>query len=368
MKTKALSLFIFAPAKLGGAEKVVLTGLCALKEIISVKILVIKESRSPENAIKFCQELEKSQIPYEVVTTNFAIDPLLSFKIRNLITKCQKQTFNQVYIHTHGYKALLYTFPAAIGFKLVHTHHGNTSHTFKVRVYEALTLFVMNLCDKVIAVSKTMELELQQNLVAAQNVILIENMISLPKDDVSVPTSIAPDELKLLFAGRLSSEKGILELLSVMKCPEIMGRNIELDIIGSGYLEGQINQFIADNSHAKIRYHGQQLSVVSFLKESDMLVMPSHSEGLPMILLEAASLGVPVIASCVGGIPEVINDEFNGILTEAKNVSALESDILRALSLKAKLTLNCIEYIPIIWRKYGTRQWAQKTANLYLEL
>ena len=174
MNTKQI-IFIFAPGVLAGAERVVLTGVNALWKLgVKVEIIVIKETRLPHLAHDFIA-LINPEISIHVVECKKAFDISLRSQILKIITQASKETI----LHTHGFKALFYSFLLVTKHKIVHTHHGNTSHTLSVRIYESISYQLMKRCSALIAVSDKMKSELLIDLFPYKKIFIIENMLSL---------------------------------------------------------------------------------------------------------------------------------------------------------------------------------------------
>jgi len=159
-----------------------------------------------------------------------------------------------------------------------------------------------------------------------RHVSLIERRVA--RAQLGVPDG----ELLIGSLGRLDKIKGLDVLV---EAAAIMARkypNFRLLIAGDGdeaaRLEIQIGQRGLDS---RVRLIGYQKSARSFLSALDLYVIPSRSEGLPTALMEAMALGLCVVASDVGGIPEIVRDENNGLLVPAENSEVLADTCLRAL-------------------------------------
>lgn len=128
---------------------------------------------------------------------------------------------------------------------------------------------------------------------------------------------------KIVFLSHIADTKGIRELLAVRK---LLDSDYEFNLYGAIKDEKYLNyNWDSDN----VFYHGEIKSdlVPSILSESSILVLPSYSEGYPGIVIEALSVGLPVIVSNVGGIPEMITNNKEGILIPPQDVSALKKAI-----------------------------------------
>jgi glycosyltransferase involved in cell wall biosynthesis len=136
--------------------------------------------------------------------------------------------------------------------------------------------------------------------------------------------------LRIGFLGRLSPEKGTRELLEVSTILYESGIGATVAIAG----DGPDHEWLATGSRAMreagfMTNHGVVQDVADFLGKVDVLVMPSHNEGLPYALLEAMAAGCAVVAFGVGGIPEVISDPSLGVLVRPGDTDGLASAIRR---------------------------------------
>ncbi len=129
-----------------------------------------------------------------------------------------------------------------------------------------------------------------------------------------------------LYAGRLSREKGMLTLLNAWRDFP----SLKLKIAGDGPLDDVISRFLQENNMHNVEQLGHLSGQALFnvMKHSKFLIVPSEwYENNPMSILEAFAIGLPVIGSNMGGIPELIKEGINGFLFEATNEEAMTSVI-----------------------------------------
>ena len=136
------------------------------------------------------------------------------------------------------------------------------------------------------------------------------------------------------FIGRLSEEKGVVNLTKAI--PLVLERqgDLEFVVIGEGPQTEQIRGIItANNLSTKVRLTGwvDHEELPLYLNQMQLLVLPSFTEGLPTIALEAMACGTPVLAMPVGGIPELITDGETGFILEDNSPECIAEGILRAL-------------------------------------
>ncbi len=139
------------------------------------------------------------------------------------------------------------------------------------------------------------------------------------------------DEKIILAVGRLSQEKGHADLLRAIALLDTELPPFRVLIVGDGP-ERQSLVELADSLgiSSKIAMLGQQGEVRPFYSMADLMALPSHSEGSPYVVLEALAAGVPIAATRVGGVPEILTHAETGLLVPSKNPQAM-ADALRCL-------------------------------------
>lgn len=146
--------------------------------------------------------------------------------------------------------------------------------------------------------------------------------------DIRKNYNIPSDTVVLLCVARLSAEKGLKYLISGFSSAIKFSQNCILLIVGDGPLRNQlIHQVESLLMSEHVFFVGFQEDVKPFLNESDIFILTSKTEGLPLTLLEAMAFKLPCIASSVGGVPEIIEDGKNGILVEPGNIDQISSAI-----------------------------------------
>ncbi len=172
-----------------------------------------------------------------------------------------------------------------------------------------LTLLLYRLCyprfRKIILQSKDMEEDFRSHLPKlAKRFVRVSN--PAPKTDGV--NECNQEKLNLIFAGKLEKQKGLDQLLTHL---DKVKRDFTLNIFGKGSQLESLKKF----ESGKVIFHGVTKDISSELKKAHALVLPSLYEGFPNIVLEAMSVGTPVISfDCLGGLNEIIKPGFNGEL------------------------------------------------------
>ena len=140
------------------------------------------------------------------------------------------------------------------------------------------------------------------------------------------PRSTLEDSERFLIVGRLSPEKGQLVAIDALAELLTSGRNAFLDLIGDGPMRQTLDERVAAKGlRERVRFLGWKSSkeIRHHLQESRALVLPSFAEGLPVVLMEAMAARRPVIASHVGGVPELVETNHTGWLVAPGDKSSL---------------------------------------------
>jgi glycosyltransferase involved in cell wall biosynthesis len=154
-----------------------------------------------------------------------------------------------------------------------------------------------------------------------------------------VPFGVAPETpARILFAGRIGARKGTFELLRAFARVAPRFPSTTLVCAGDGEAE-KLNRLAAELGVAgQVECPGwlSPDQMASELSRATIFALPSHNEGVPMALLEAMSRSLPVLTTPVGGIPEVIENDRNGLMVPPGDVDAIEAALERLLQSSAE--------------------------------
>jgi glycosyltransferase involved in cell wall biosynthesis len=248
----------------------------------------------------------------------------------------------------HGYKANLLGRLAARRHDVpaVAVARGWTGENLKVRLYERLDRFHLRWMDHVVCVSEAQAAKVRRAGVRAERVSVIRNAVDPDR-------FVDPDpryRAKLLrhfrsprgpligAAGRLSPEKGFDVLVAAAEQVAQADPSVGFILFGEGPCRDRLVWQIRDCGLAgTFILSGFRADLDRFLPHLDLLVLPSFTEGLPNVVLEACAAGVPVVATAVGGTPEVVVDGVNGYLVPPGDPETLAARIRDLLASKDRL-------------------------------
>lgn len=300
------------------------------------------------------------------------------------IAKRLAKTFRHIrpdIVHTHKYKDSILGAAVARYVGVPHTVrvvHGMPEpfsglRNLRMLFYTMLDRFVSRLLiDRVVAVSSDIEKQLVE-IYGPNHVVRIHNGIDLDAVQVSTPRlqkrrEWRLDEMVTLIGtvGRLVPVKGHAVLLEALRILRGANRNVMLLVVGDGPLRGQLESEIARLGLEKsVIFAGHHSPAYDFINMMDVFVLPSLHEGIPMVLLEALALRQPVVATRVGGIPEVITHGETGLLAEPADALSLAKFIQQLVEDKSMAARIGKAGRTRVEEEFNARTMAEKTVGLY---
>lgn len=262
----------------------------------------------------------------EVKNINFRglLDSRSIKKLRRLI-----KNENPDVVHLHGIRAGWLGTLACLGLdkKVVYTEHLYTlNYHLKSKAREIAQifgLFFINLfATMVIAPSSAVKKFLVNKIwVRPAKIKVIVNGL----DDFKVK-KVSSEETKIGFIGSLNHQKGVQELIKAMYELSLDFPELELEIVGDGPLRKNLEKQ-SEPFKKQIKFVGPKEDIKSFLETWSLIVVPSISESFGQVAVEAGIASLPVVATAVGGLPEVIIDDGNGILVKPADNNDLVNSI-----------------------------------------
>jgi L-malate glycosyltransferase len=244
--------------------------------------------------------------------------------------------------HVHGFKENLIGGIVAkiLSSRVVRTHHGkgmiegSLLHYFIEKINEKF------LTNQLISVSQDLKHFLLSKNFQKSKIAVVRNSIDIKKipsveNSIEVKTKLQiRDDVSVIGTiGRLVTVKGHKYLLEAAR--DIISKNnrVVFVFVGSGPLLDELKEFTASlGIEDYVRFTGFSDDPFPLLNIFDIFVLTSLYEGIPMALLEAMSMGKPIISTCVGGIPEIIKDGHNGLLVPPRDPKELSDACLKLLN------------------------------------
>jgi glycosyltransferase involved in cell wall biosynthesis len=222
--------------------------------------------------------------------------------------------------------------------RLVSSVHGWIANDLRGKVYTLADRALLRHFDRVVLVSHALRRRLPDWWVPDRRVRVLHNALMVESYGLEVRASErrVPNprtDIRLLNVGRLSPEKGQDLLLRVVAQLSIDYPGVNLAFAGVGPLEHELRRVAERLSISeRVTFLGYVADMPALYARTDLVVQSSFTEGLPNVMLEAAYLGVPVVATAVGGTAEVIEHGISGWLVRPRSVTAMEVGIRRFLS------------------------------------
>jgi len=299
---------------------------------------------------EFVTAARKLGLEVSIIKERFRFDTRVIPALRKIVERTQPDI-----VLTHQVKSHLLMKVSRLWRKYpwVAFHHGYTTTDRKMRAYNMLNRWSLPRADRVITVCEAFARELSVDGVQRRRIHVQHNSIRPEPLGTSEEAKalrnrlgIAPDEHLVLSVGRLSREKAHIDLLAAFNylrenTPDIKSTVV---IVGEGPERASLAAAAASfGLSERVIFAGEVSNVQPYYAAADVVVLPSHSEGSPYVLLEAMAANVPLIATAVGGVPEMVEDEESALLVPARDAPAMAAAIARVLTdseLARKLTAH----------------------------
>jgi glycosyltransferase involved in cell wall biosynthesis len=371
MNRKAIKVLFYTDTPLyGGAEKQL---LLLAKNLHREKFIPFIAGRNSEALQDWYKEMDRENLEYSILKTASKNSPDNYFRLSSLIRSVRPDL-----IHAHIWNpvACKFAFLAALRWRipLIITEHDPFELSGYKKLYKKIALKIPR---KIITVSHAnrqlmarLYPRMENKIITVHNGIeaVSKKLSELEINSIKKNVFQAGAQTRIIFsAGTLHQRKGYKYLISAFQ--KIAGKfdNIKLVIAGSGPEENHLRQLIKNlNLEKKVVLLGQRKDVDLLMQASDLFVLPSLKEAFGLVILEAMQNGLPVIASGVGGIPEIISNEQLGILVKPANKNELIKAITKVLS-KDEFRRELIKNGLIHWQNFSAARMARDTENVYLE-
>jgi glycosyltransferase involved in cell wall biosynthesis len=357
-------MHVAAPGSVGGLETV-LQSLASGQRAAGHRVLVALVVDPHQQLNGLLTPFEQAEVEVHVLR----VPPRAYRSERRLIRElCLR--FRPDVVHTHGCRSDVVDAGVArsLGVPTVTTVHGSSRLGGITRLYEWLEFALFPRFDAVIAVSRPLVRSLRRFGVARDRIHVIPNGWNgrVPQSDraaARAALAVPRDQFVIGWVGRLIPVKGADIFLHALAYLSHM--TIAVSIIGDGAERVRLEQLSRSLGLGKrVTFHGQLDDASRFFPAFDAFVLSSRSEGTPLVLPEAIAAGVPVIATTVGGVPDLLGPD-GALLVPSEQPAALAHAILAtyadpdAAQQRAGAARNRLETV------FGPRQWLERYEQVY---
>jgi len=355
-------LHVLAPAREGGLERVV----AMLSEGQGRDRAHVAAVVTPDDANEhpFISSLEAAGIPVTPIVVG-SRGYLREYQLLGALIDRLRPGI----VHTHGYR------PDVIGgiaararhVPAVSTVHGFTGGGRRNRFNETVQLFALRRADAVLAVSRPLVDRLARAGVPLEKVRWIPNGFAPPHDVLTRAASrqalgIPGDALVAGWVGRLSREKGADVMLDALSESDPSWR---LSIIGEGGERDQLKEQAARlGVDDRVTWHGAVPNAGALMPAFDAFVLSSRTEGTPIALLEAMHAGVPIVATQVGGVPDVVSSE-HALLVPSEQPGAIAAALAELRRNPAAAARRSERARERVLHDFSAEAWIEAVEDVY---
>lgn len=346
-----------------GAEKIVFDISCYLKDQgHEVVVACVKDVRGEVG-----DWLSKKGIEVYYIDLNYR-KPFSFFRIFSFLRYIKRQNFDLIHAHQFHPNFIARLSRLLGGPKVISTVH-LVDRRFRPWHFwfDSLTAF---LCQKEICVSEAVR------SFTAKKAPMIKNKLCVIYNGVDFSENkteqfILPEKLngKFIFGavGRLYQQKGFIYLLKAFSILKQKNPNIGLVILGEGNLRRSFENYIIQNQlQNDVFLLGYSFNTSGFYQKINTLVIPSLFEGFGLVAVEAMGRALPVIASKVDSLPEIISDGETGFLCNPSDINSLESKMQEVLNNFEKAQLIGLAAKKSVMEKFTIKKMLDSHLHLYI--
>lgn len=294
---------------------------------------------------------------------------------RKILAYARRNQFD--ILHSHGYKGniLIGIAPSFLRrIPAISTIHGWTAvnRLSKIWVYNLLDRYFLKKLEAIVFVnSSNTSSIIHKNKYCVENGIPEINVDSNTVDasDVALIHPQGHNKFTIGCISRLSEEKGVGILIEAVCLLAKENPEIQLVVIGDGILTNELQALCDERRIGKhVIFLGYRHDAYHYLPLFDVFVLPSLTEGLPITILEAMQASIPIVATSVGAIPQVLEDGNNGLVVEANSPEALAKAILDVKHSPEEAKLRASNARCAVFERYSSDKMALQYINIYQEV
>ena len=296
--------------------------------------VVIGSFRENRPSVEVIDRAREAGLPTFLIDTKSPFSPGAVGQLRRHLAE-----FGVGVLVTHGYKPNLIGYLGRRGTGVIQVPlvRGYTGEDWKVRLYEGFDKRLLRRFPHVLCVSDGTRQLLTRLGVDQGRIGVLHNAVDCELEfepiDVRAEFGFPPESRVLVAAGRLSPEKGHRFLVEAMRILVQGHPEVYAVVLGSGREESRLRAQIQESGlEGRVVLGGFRSDVMRVLSAADVVVNPSLTEGLPNVILEAMSVGVPVVATDVGGVSELVIPGETGWLVDAADERQLPENLATSVA------------------------------------
>lgn len=320
----------------GGPEKTILVGATKM-DTSRFHVVVAYMRNADDSAYTIDRRAQALGLNFCDLPERFSLDPANIARLWRLIVKKKIDI-----VHAHDYKTDVFALLLRpfLRFKLVSTAHGWIATSAKLVLYVILDKLALRHCDKVLCVSSDIRTKLIDWGVPTNRLLYLPNGVdtvyfarSSADDALRRELHVGSDQPLIGAIGRLSEEKDLGTFLRVAQQVIQVVPTARFLLVGEGPVRGLLETLSHDlGLNGKVLFLGQRKDILSVYNSLDVLLLTSTTEGLPNVVLEAMAMEVPIVATRVGGVGDLLQDGVTGRVVARGDVQALTNAVLELVS------------------------------------
>jgi glycosyltransferase involved in cell wall biosynthesis len=302
--------------------------------------IVTFQRGDPTAPNRFADAARAAGVEVDVIRERFRFDPGVVAQLRRVFERRAPDIVETHMIKSHFLVRLA---KLAAGRPWVAFHHGYTTTDLKMRLYNQINRLTLPSATRVATVCGPFARQLEQAGVRPERIFVRHSSVATADAragetearEALARFGVMEGERVVLSVGRLSREKGHADLVRALGhlAETNPAPDFKAVIVGDGPERAALEALAASlRLKDRIIFAGHADDVRPFYAVADVMALPSHSEGSPLALLEAMAAGVPVVATAVGGVPEVAADGETALLVPAHDPRAFAAALARVLS------------------------------------
>jgi len=301
---------------------------------IQLAVATFQRGNVPPN--NFILAGREARLDVHILSERWRFDLAPRCQLRDLVDRLQPDI-----LQSHNIKSHLFIRSLSLQqhYPWIVFQHGYTNTDLKDRLYNQVDRWTITSAHRVVAVCQAFAQRLVRRGVPSDRIRVQHNSVRPYTAPPAETLAALREQWKLdgqpvlLAVGRLSAEKGHADLLQAIS---ILARDGgtpgRLLIVGDGPERLALEQLTGRlGIEPLVVFAGHQSDVRPYYGLADLLVLPSHTEGSPNVVLEALAAGLPVLATAVGGVPEILTHEQTGLLVPPRDPAAMAAELTRLL-------------------------------------